>query len=133
MVHGYKCQRAFVIAQTPLPSTVGNFWKLLYDRKVAGVVQLTGLSEGGREVCAQYWPSQLQEEVNHGGYVVELMDEKQLEGYAVRTLSLSKETVSILYMGNSKTHMWLLVCMLQTETVNMCHKTYILCYLAVEI
>ena len=35
------------MAQNPLPSTVRNFWKVIYDRKCAAVVMLTPLRENG--------------------------------------------------------------------------------------
>ncbi len=47
-LQGYKHQKAYVIAQNPLDSTVRNFWKVIYDRKCAAVVMLTPLSENGK-------------------------------------------------------------------------------------
>lgn len=98
MVNGYKSLQAFIIAQTPLPSTVGNFWKLISDRKVGVVVQLTALKEGGREVCAPYWPALGQEELRcegGEGIVVRVEGERELVGgCTVRTLSLTHSKVS---------------------------------------
>ncbi len=47
-LQGYKHQKAYIIAQNPLDSTVRNFWKVIYDRKCAAVVMLTPLSENGQ-------------------------------------------------------------------------------------
>ena len=44
---GYKHQKAYIIAQNPLKSTVRNFWKVIYDRKCAVVVMLSRLKEKG--------------------------------------------------------------------------------------
>ena len=44
---GYKHQKAYIIAQNPLQSTVRNFWKVIYDRKCAVVVMLSRLREKG--------------------------------------------------------------------------------------
>lgn len=93
-VHGYKHQRAFLVGQTPLTSTIRNYYQLVFDRMVSCIVQLTGLVEGDREMCAQYWPSRGGEEGSRfGEYTVELEKEQQCEGYVVRTYSLSKDKV----------------------------------------
>ena len=97
-VHGYKHQRAYLVAQTPLPTTVQNFHHLMYDRMVSCVVQLTGREEG-QEVCAQYWPSQEPGEKHKrfGVFSVELDRQQQCEGYIRRTFSLSKDKVCLVH------------------------------------
>ncbi len=46
-MQGYKQQKAYIIAQNPLKSTVRNFWKLITDRKCGAVVSLSQLAENG--------------------------------------------------------------------------------------
>ena len=45
---GYKQQRAFIIAQSPMQSTARDFWKVVYDRKCGVIVTLCDLTEGGK-------------------------------------------------------------------------------------
>ena len=50
---GYKQQRAFIIAQSPMQSTVRDFWKVIYDKKCGVIVMLCDLREDGKvtSVC----------------------------------------------------------------------------------
>ena len=47
-IQGYKQQRAFIIAQSPMQSTVRDFWKMVYDRKCGVIVMLSALVEAGK-------------------------------------------------------------------------------------
>ena len=42
---GYKQQRAFIIAQSPMESTARDFWKMVHDRKCGVIVMLCDLVE----------------------------------------------------------------------------------------
>ncbi|XP_065904644.1 receptor-type tyrosine-protein phosphatase S-like isoform X2 [Dysidea avara] len=53
---GYKQDKAFIVAQSPMQNTVRDFWKMMMDRQCACVVMLCELEEGGQEACAPYWP-----------------------------------------------------------------------------
>ena len=46
-LQGYKQQRAFIIAQSPMESTARDFWKMIYDRKCGVIVMLCDLVEDG--------------------------------------------------------------------------------------
>ena len=63
-----------------------NFWKMIYDRKSAVVVMVSGLVEGGQESSAQYWPSS--GITHYGEFSVDLLGEEPLEGFTIRTLSI---------------------------------------------
>ena len=47
IIQGYKQQRAFIIAQSPMESTARDFWKMIYDRKCGVIVMLCDLVEDG--------------------------------------------------------------------------------------
>ena len=65
-IQGYKQDKAFIVAQSPMQNTVRDFWKMMVDRQCACVVMLCELEEGGQVshtcvVCAEvhiwYCPS----------------------------------------------------------------------------
>ncbi|CAI8021866.1 Receptor-type tyrosine-protein phosphatase alpha [Geodia barretti] len=85
-VHGYKQQRAFIIAQSPMESTARDFWKMVWDRKCGVMVMLCHLEEAGREVCYQYWPSSGSKAF--GEFTVELLGEQKLTGFITRNLTV---------------------------------------------
>ncbi|XP_064386406.1 uncharacterized protein LOC135334956 isoform X2 [Halichondria panicea] len=91
-VNGYKHQKAYIIAQNPLDSTVRNFWKMIYDRKCAAVVMLTPLSENGKEACSQYWPES-GNVTSFGEFTIDNLGEEVNTGFVMRQLSvLNKKT-----------------------------------------
>jgi protein tyrosine phosphatase len=85
-VHGYKQQRAFIIAQSPMESTARDFWKMVWDRKCGVMVMLCHLEEARREVCYQYWPSSGSKAF--GEFTVELLGEQKLTGFITRNLTV---------------------------------------------
>ena len=44
---GYKQQRAFIIAQSPMQSTARDFWKMIHDRECGVIVMLCDVVEAG--------------------------------------------------------------------------------------
>ena len=90
-LQGYKHKRAFIIAQGPMQNTMRNFWKMIYDRKCAVVVMVSGLVEGGEESSTRYWPSS--GTYRYGEYTVDLLGEEPLEGFTIRTLSITESKV----------------------------------------
>ena len=69
-----------------MDSTSRNFWKMIYDRKCAVVVMVSGLVEGGVEASTRYWPSS--GTYQYGEYTVDLLGEEPLEGFTIRDLSV---------------------------------------------
>ena len=44
---GYKTDRGFIIAQSPLRETRRDFWKMVFDREITTLVMLSPVMEGG--------------------------------------------------------------------------------------
>ncbi|XP_028834075.1 receptor-type tyrosine-protein phosphatase N2-like [Denticeps clupeoides] len=49
---------AYIATQGPLPSTVADFWQMVWESGCVVIVMLTPLSEGGVKQCYHYWPDE---------------------------------------------------------------------------
>ncbi|ESO10042.1 hypothetical protein HELRODRAFT_72730, partial [Helobdella robusta] len=64
--HEENFHREFIACQSPMRSTLEDFWKLLWQQNVQIVVMLTNLFETGKEKCYEYWPTQFDEYISYG-------------------------------------------------------------------
>lgn len=51
---GYRKQDQFIITQTPLHTTLCDFWRLVYDHQVTTIVMMDNFRHPD-DTCAQYW------------------------------------------------------------------------------
>nr|XP_021333228.1 receptor-type tyrosine-protein phosphatase eta isoform X3 [Danio rerio] len=56
---GYITKKEFIAAQGPLPGTVNDFWRLIWEKNVHTIVMLTKCNEQGRVKCEEYWPAEM--------------------------------------------------------------------------
>ncbi|XP_023563746.1 receptor-type tyrosine-protein phosphatase H [Octodon degus] len=84
---GRSSPRDFIAAQGPLPQTVGDFWRLVWEQQSRTVVMLTNCLEAGRVKCEHYWPLDTQP-CTHGHLQVALVGEEVTENWAIRDLQL---------------------------------------------
>ncbi|XP_077407717.1 receptor-type tyrosine-protein phosphatase H-like [Vanacampus margaritifer] len=54
---GYNNSREYIATQGPLPSTVGDFWRMIWELRVNAVVMVTNCKEGRWTKCECYWPA----------------------------------------------------------------------------
>ncbi|KAL4236769.1 hypothetical protein ACF0H5_005154 [Mactra antiquata] len=67
--NGYTRRDGFILTQMPLPNTVIDFWRLIYDHNVAAIVMLNEVDITD-ETCEQYWTLESCGE-KYGPFIVE--------------------------------------------------------------
>ncbi|XP_075901581.1 protein tyrosine phosphatase receptor type Fa [Nelusetta ayraudi] len=87
-IDGYRRQNAYIATQGPLPETLSDFWRMVWEQRTCTIVMMTRLEEKSRVKCDQYWPSRGTE--TYGMIQVTMLDTVELATYSVRTFSLYK-------------------------------------------
>ncbi|XP_048819273.1 receptor-type tyrosine-protein phosphatase T isoform X2 [Tympanuchus pallidicinctus] len=54
LMDSHKQPAAFIVTQHPLPNTVADFWRLVFDYNCSSVVMLNEMDAA--QLCVQYWP-----------------------------------------------------------------------------
>ncbi|XP_041134224.1 receptor-type tyrosine-protein phosphatase F-like isoform X6 [Polyodon spathula] len=87
-IDGYRKQNAYIATQGPLPETLSDFWRMVWEQRTNTIVMMTRLEEKSRVKCDQYWPSRGTE--TYGMIQVTMLDTVELATYSVRTFALYK-------------------------------------------
>jgi len=53
-----KLRRRYILTQAPLPNTMNDLWRMVWQEKVPVIVCLTKLSEGEVQKAHKYWPDE---------------------------------------------------------------------------
>ncbi|KAK3591264.1 hypothetical protein CHS0354_010629 [Potamilus streckersoni] len=86
---GYTQRDAYIVTQMPLPNTVADFWRMLYDYSSDTVVMLNEFDRNDRS-CALYWPEEYGYSVEYGPLSIELLFSSEADtNITVRTFKLS--------------------------------------------
>ncbi|XP_031688971.1 receptor-type tyrosine-protein phosphatase beta isoform X5 [Oncorhynchus kisutch] len=80
-IPGYNSRKEFIAAQGPLPVTVNEFWRMIWEKNVQTLVMLTRCNEQGRVKCEKYWPSETKHFEN---ITVTTTSEIPLEDWTIR-------------------------------------------------
>ncbi|XP_052220703.1 receptor-type tyrosine-protein phosphatase S-like isoform X2 [Dreissena polymorpha] len=76
----------FVITQTPLHTTVIDFWRLVYDLEIYTIVMMEPMMHED-DTCAEYWPEDHMKQFEP--FFVETVDVYQQENITIRNLKLT--------------------------------------------
>ena len=52
----YDRTRNFIATQGPLPNTIDDFWRMVWENNTNVIVMITNVYEKHKKKCEQYWP-----------------------------------------------------------------------------
>ncbi|XP_058151954.1 tyrosine-protein phosphatase non-receptor type 13 isoform X16 [Dasypus novemcinctus] len=79
----------YIACQGPLPTTVGDFWQMIWEQKSTVIAMMTQEVEGERIKCQRYWPNILGKTTMVNDRLrLALVQMQQLKGFVVRAMTL---------------------------------------------
>ncbi|KFV11950.1 Receptor-type tyrosine-protein phosphatase eta, partial [Tauraco erythrolophus] len=85
---GYISKKAFIAAQGPLPNTIEDFWRMIWEKNIYSIVMLTKCVEQARTKCEQYWPDK--QSKSYGDIIVTTVSEIVLPEWTIRDFTVEK-------------------------------------------
>ncbi|NXP79686.1 PTPRJ phosphatase, partial [Ramphastos sulfuratus] len=85
---GYNSKKAFIAAQGPLPNTIEDFWRMIWEKNIYSIVMLTKCVEQARTKCEQYWPEE--QSKSYGDIIVTMVSEIVLPEWTIRDFTVEK-------------------------------------------
>uniref|UniRef100_UPI0037E84A90 receptor-type tyrosine-protein phosphatase H-like n=1 Tax=Semicossyphus pulcher TaxID=241346 RepID=UPI0037E84A90 len=90
---GYNNIREYIATQGPLPSTVSDFWRMIWEQRVNCIVMVTNCTESGKTKCEQYWPGDSKPRLC-GELSVTLKSEQQEANWTLREFTMKRKNTS---------------------------------------
>ncbi|XP_057299165.1 receptor-type tyrosine-protein phosphatase delta-like [Hydractinia symbiolongicarpus] len=87
-IDGFETPKKYIATQGPLPETVLDFWRMIWEQQCPMIVMLAKLVEDSRVKCEQYWPEG--KGLQYGDIVVTVQSVSELTDYTVRVFKLHK-------------------------------------------
>ncbi|XP_043959317.1 receptor-type tyrosine-protein phosphatase H-like isoform X2 [Gambusia affinis] len=92
-IPGYNTSREYIATQGPLPYTVVDFWRMIWEQKVKRVVMVTNHIEAGLTKCAQYWPEDTNQS-QYGDVLVSVTSELKEQNWTLRQFTVKQKRSS---------------------------------------
>lgn len=82
-------EKRFIACQAPVPHTISDFWRMVWEQESAVIVMLTSLVENDRIKAHAYWPP-LEKTHRFGCFLVKLEEESYDSGVMTRKLLVTR-------------------------------------------
>ncbi|XP_027456325.2 tyrosine-protein phosphatase non-receptor type 13 isoform X11 [Zalophus californianus] len=103
-----KEEFVYIACQGPLPTTVGDFWQMIWEQKSTVIAMMTQEVEGEKIKCQRYWPNVLgQTTMVSDRLRLALVRMQQLKGFVVRAMALEEiQTGEIRHISHLNFTAW---------------------------
>jgi protein tyrosine phosphatase len=87
-------EKRYIGAQGPLPNTVEDFWRMVFETNVSVIVMLTQVIENERVKCEPYWPDGDTPAIMYGQVTVRLIASQVTPEVTTRTFDLTHPSMN---------------------------------------
>ncbi|XP_075707312.1 tyrosine-protein phosphatase non-receptor type 22 [Rhinoderma darwinii] len=88
-IKGVYGPRAYIATQGPLPSTVVDFWRMIWEYNIGIIVMACMEFEMGKKKCERYWAEVGCEVLQYGLFSVTCSEEEKKTDYVIRLLAVT--------------------------------------------
>ncbi|XP_057215875.1 tyrosine-protein phosphatase non-receptor type 13 isoform X2 [Triplophysa rosa] len=79
----------YIACQGPLPTTLGDFWQMVWEQKSNVIAMMTQEVEGGKVKCQRYWPDTPRSpEMVDDRLQVSLVKDQHLDNFVIRLIEV---------------------------------------------
>lgn len=90
-IKGMDGPETYIATQGPLPNTVIDFWRMIWEYNVAVIVMACREFEMGRKKCERYFPLLEEEPLSFGTFRISCESEQARTDYYIRALTVEYE------------------------------------------
>lgn len=84
----------YIITQGPLPSTMADFWQMVWESKSDVIAMMTKEVELGQVKCHRYWPESPYNSKELANFYLRLHNYQTLEYFIIRKIEIINKQVS---------------------------------------
>ncbi|CRK98538.1 CLUMA_CG011889, isoform A [Clunio marinus] len=85
-IEGYDNQESFIIAQDPLESTIGDFWRMISEQSIPTIVMMSEIGDVNNNKCPRYWAD---DEIQYDHILVKYIQSESCPYYTKREFSVT--------------------------------------------
>uniref|UniRef100_A0A8C1AN09 Protein tyrosine phosphatase non-receptor type 13 n=1 Tax=Cyprinus carpio carpio TaxID=630221 RepID=A0A8C1AN09_CYPCA len=83
----------YIACQGPLPTTLGDFWQMVWEQKSNVIAMMTQEVEGGKVKCQRYWPDTPRSpEMVDDRLQITLVKDQHLDNFVIRLIEIQRVT-----------------------------------------
>ncbi|RWS04228.1 amPTPR4c-like protein [Dinothrombium tinctorium] len=101
-IDGYDLPRRFIATQAPIPATVNDFWRMVFDADARTIVTLTRLVENNKTKCEKYWADEGTKtfgEISVTTAETENLPDLDIRHYNIERDSETREVIHFHFLG----------------------------------
>lgn len=87
----------YIACQGPLPTTLGDFWQMVWEQKSNVIAMMTQEVEGGKVKCQRYWPDTPRTaEMVDDRLQIMLIKDQHLDNFVIRLIEVKDVQVTLI-------------------------------------